>query len=95
VGAFTKIVQVQNKFALKFKDVMFLDELAMFGETNTMEIYGGDFLSFILSEPFTFDNVIQIIKTQHACMCVHKTKMFIIMNNFCLNIKIQPTEVLK
>jgi hypothetical protein len=37
VGADTKIVQVQNKFAPKFKDVMFLNEMAMFGETNTME----------------------------------------------------------
>jgi hypothetical protein len=58
-----QIVQVQNKFALKFKDVMFLNELAMFEETNTMETYSGDFLSFMLLEPFTFDNVIQIIKT--------------------------------
>jgi hypothetical protein len=63
VGADTKIVQVQNKFALKFKDVMFLNELAMFGETNTGQTYSGEPLFSILLEPFTFDNVIQITKT--------------------------------
>jgi hypothetical protein len=63
VGADTKIVQLQHKFALKFKDLMFLNELAMFGETNTGETYSGDLLSSIVLEPFTFDNVIQITKT--------------------------------
>jgi hypothetical protein len=63
VGEDTKIMQAQNKFALHFKDVMFLKEMAMFGETNTGKTYNGDLLSSVLSEPFTFDNVIQIIKT--------------------------------
>ena len=63
MGADTKIVQLQHKFALKFKDLMFLNDLAMFGETNTGEAYSGDLLSSIVLEPFTFDNVIQITKT--------------------------------
>jgi hypothetical protein len=59
VGADTKIVQVQNKFPLKFKDVTFLKS---FGETNTGETSSGELLSLLL-EPFTFNNAIQIIKT--------------------------------
>jgi hypothetical protein len=47
----------------KFKDVIFLNELAMSGETHTGVTYSEDLLSSVLSEPFTFDNVIQIIKT--------------------------------
>ena len=63
MGQNTKIVQAQNKFALKFKDVMFLNDFMMFGETNTGETYSADLLSSIVLEPFIFDNVIQIIKT--------------------------------
>jgi hypothetical protein len=37
VGEDTEIMQVQSKSALKFKEVMFLNELAIFGETNTGE----------------------------------------------------------
>lgn len=63
VGTDTKTAQVQNKFVPKFKDVMFLNELAMCGETNTGKTYSGELLFSVLLEPYTFDNVIQIIKT--------------------------------
>lgn len=62
MGEDTKIVQAQNKFAQKLKDVLFLNELAMCGETNTGETYSGELLFSVLLEPFTFDNAIQIIK---------------------------------
>ena len=48
MGADTKIVQVQKKCVLKFKDVMFLNELEMCGETNTGETYSGDLLSSVV-----------------------------------------------
>jgi len=58
-----RLCRCKKKFALKLKDIMFLNELAMFGETNTVETYSGELLSSIVLEPFTFDNVIQITKT--------------------------------
>lgn len=63
MGEDTEAMQVQNKSAPKFKDVIFLNELAMSRDTNTGVTYSEDLLSSVLSEPFTFDNVTQIIKT--------------------------------
>lgn len=64
------------------------DEMVIKVWGNKRKTDSGDLLSSVLLEPFTSDNVIQVIKTKYACMCAHNTNIFIIINNFCLNVQI-------